>query len=220
MDMGDKLKPGGKVVTASGVTDGPFVEAKEIVGGYMIVSAESYEHAIEVAQECPGMMMPGSSVEIAGDREVPPDRWTRSSESGRRGRGTGPGRAFLPARIRPAGGDAHAHGRRTACRDRRGRGPGRAHGRADGMDGARVFPNDPGAWLYRVGLQQPDREILRRKAGRLRILLERADDRWRLNAPTLRRHRISPARCGTTCCGCSSSAATTPFRGSRGWSSR
>ena len=33
VDMGGKLKPGGKVVTASGVTDGPFVEAKEIVGG-------------------------------------------------------------------------------------------------------------------------------------------------------------------------------------------
>ncbi len=38
LDMGDKLKPTGKVVTASGVTDGPFVEAKEIVGGYMIVT--------------------------------------------------------------------------------------------------------------------------------------------------------------------------------------
>ena len=43
LDMGDKLKPGGKVLTASGVTDGPFVEVKEIVGGFMIVSAESYE---------------------------------------------------------------------------------------------------------------------------------------------------------------------------------
>ena len=54
VDMGDKLKPGGKVVTASGVTDGPFVEAKEIVGGFMIVAAESYERAIEVAKEMPG----------------------------------------------------------------------------------------------------------------------------------------------------------------------
>ena len=41
--MGGKLKPGGKVVTAAGVMDGPFVEAKEIVGGYMIVAAESFE---------------------------------------------------------------------------------------------------------------------------------------------------------------------------------
>ena len=67
LDMGGPLKPGGKVLTASGVTDGPFAEAKEIVGGYMLVSAESFEHALEVARESPALMMPGSSVEI---REV------------------------------------------------------------------------------------------------------------------------------------------------------
>jgi hypothetical protein len=64
LDMGGKLMPGGKVVTMSGASDGPFVEAKEIVGGYMLVSAESVERAIEVATECPGVLMPGSSVEI------------------------------------------------------------------------------------------------------------------------------------------------------------
>ena len=67
VDMGGSLKPGGKVLTASGVTDGPFTEAKEIVGGYMLVSAESYDRALEVARESPGLMMPGSSIEI---REV------------------------------------------------------------------------------------------------------------------------------------------------------
>ena len=56
--------PGGKVVTTSGATDGPFVEAKEIVGGYMLVSAESFDRALEVARESPALMMPGSSVEI------------------------------------------------------------------------------------------------------------------------------------------------------------
>jgi hypothetical protein len=69
LDMGGKLKPGGMVVTTSGVIDGPFVEAKEIVGGYMIVAAESYERALEVVREGPGMVMPGSSVEI---RELGP----------------------------------------------------------------------------------------------------------------------------------------------------
>ena len=67
LDMGGKLKPGGKVMSVSGATDGPFVEAKEIVGGYMLVSAESFDRALEVARECPGVIMPGSSVEI---REV------------------------------------------------------------------------------------------------------------------------------------------------------
>ena len=40
------------------------VEAKEVVGGFMIVSAASLEEAIQVARECPGVIMPGSSVEV------------------------------------------------------------------------------------------------------------------------------------------------------------
>jgi hypothetical protein len=64
LDMGDKLKPGGKVLTASGVTDGPFVESKEIVGGFMIVAAENYEGALQIARESPPMAMPGSRLEI------------------------------------------------------------------------------------------------------------------------------------------------------------
>jgi len=64
VDMGGKLRPGGKVLTASGITDGPFAEAKEVVGGYMVVAAESYDRAVEVARECPGVVRPGSSVEI------------------------------------------------------------------------------------------------------------------------------------------------------------
>ena len=63
-DMGSPLKPGGKILTAAGVTDGPFAEAKEIVGGYMIVSADSFEQALEVARESPALMMPGASVEV------------------------------------------------------------------------------------------------------------------------------------------------------------
>jgi hypothetical protein len=64
VDMGGKLKSGGKILTASGVTDGPFAEAKEIIGGYMVVAAESHDRALEIARECPGVVRPGSSVEI------------------------------------------------------------------------------------------------------------------------------------------------------------
>ena len=62
-DMGGKLG-GGKVVTSEGTTDGPFVEANEVVGGFMIVSAESLEEAVTVARESPGVITPGSSVEV------------------------------------------------------------------------------------------------------------------------------------------------------------
>jgi hypothetical protein len=64
VDMGGRLTPGGKVLTASGVMDGPLIEAKEIVGGFMVVVAESYDRALEVARGCPGLIGPGSSCEI------------------------------------------------------------------------------------------------------------------------------------------------------------
>src|SRR6266852_5059246 len=62
VDWGDKLKPGGKIVTSSSVSDGPFVEAKEIVGGFMIVTAESLEHAAAIAQEMPASS--GARIEV------------------------------------------------------------------------------------------------------------------------------------------------------------
>jgi len=64
VDLGGKLKGGGKIASASGVTDGPFVEAKEIVGGFMILTADSYEQALEVVREGPGFLSPGSHIEI------------------------------------------------------------------------------------------------------------------------------------------------------------
>jgi hypothetical protein len=64
VDMGGKLKSSGKVLTASGAMDGPFVEAKEIVGGYMIVTADSYDHALQMAKEMFGMMSPETRIEI------------------------------------------------------------------------------------------------------------------------------------------------------------
>ncbi|PCH62340.1 MAG: hypothetical protein COC19_03025 [SAR86 cluster bacterium] len=62
VDMGGKLGSG-KVVTSEQTSDGPFVELKEVVGGFMIISAESMAQAVEVARESPGVF-PGSSVEV------------------------------------------------------------------------------------------------------------------------------------------------------------
>jgi hypothetical protein len=62
-DMGGKLGDG-RLVTAEVASDGPFVEVKELVGGYMIVSAETLDEAIEVAKQCPGLVRPGSGVEV------------------------------------------------------------------------------------------------------------------------------------------------------------
>ncbi|BAU46697.1 transcription initiation protein [Sulfurifustis variabilis] len=64
VDLGGKLGSGGKVLTSDGATDGPFVEAKEVVGGFMILSAKDVEEAMEIARQCPGVVTPGSSLEI------------------------------------------------------------------------------------------------------------------------------------------------------------
>jgi hypothetical protein len=64
VDAGDALTPEGKVVHANKVvTDGPFVESKEIVGGYSVVSADSIAAAAELAKGCP-ILLAGGSVEV------------------------------------------------------------------------------------------------------------------------------------------------------------
>ena len=64
VDMGGRLKGAGKRLSTRGVTDGPFSETKEVIGGFMIVSAGSCEEAMEVARDRPGLVAPGSGVEI------------------------------------------------------------------------------------------------------------------------------------------------------------
>ena len=61
---GDGLKPGGAVIRGGNVTDGPFVEAKEVMGSYAFVQTGSLEQAIQIAKECPINAMAGASVEI------------------------------------------------------------------------------------------------------------------------------------------------------------
>ena len=62
-DMGGRLGAG-RLVTAQPAPDGPLVEVKELVGGYMIVTAANLDEAIEVARGCPGLVRPGSGVEV------------------------------------------------------------------------------------------------------------------------------------------------------------
>lgn len=48
-------KPGGSVAVCRGgaVTDGPYVEGKEVVGGWSFIEAESQAQALEIAKEVP-----------------------------------------------------------------------------------------------------------------------------------------------------------------------
>jgi hypothetical protein len=49
----DGLRPEAARVFESGVTDGPFSEAKEMVGGYWIIQAKDREEAVEWAKRVP-----------------------------------------------------------------------------------------------------------------------------------------------------------------------
>lgn len=64
LDGGDGLLPEGKRVASDGtVTDGPFIEAKELVGGYSILQGDSLEEVTEYAKSCP-ILAGGGNVEI------------------------------------------------------------------------------------------------------------------------------------------------------------
>jgi hypothetical protein len=64
LNSGDALTQEGRVVNARKVvTDGPFVEAKEIVGGFSIVQADTIDAAAELAKGCPALLT-GGSVEV------------------------------------------------------------------------------------------------------------------------------------------------------------
>ena len=45
------------------VTDGPFAESKEAVGGYLVLDVETIEEAIAIAQSSPGLAY-GGSIEV------------------------------------------------------------------------------------------------------------------------------------------------------------
>src|SRR6266581_2199385 len=53
--LGERLDGTGKVVRgkAKAVTDGPFVEVKDSIQGYMLVEAKDMDQALELAKGCP-----------------------------------------------------------------------------------------------------------------------------------------------------------------------
>lgn len=52
---GESLLPGGKKIGGQKkiVTDGPYAEGKEVVGGYFVVLAKDINEAVEMAKDCP-----------------------------------------------------------------------------------------------------------------------------------------------------------------------
>jgi hypothetical protein len=56
-DMGHQLQgpETARTARAGGVTDGPFIESKEVLGGYSVLEAPSLDDAMDVAKTWPGV---------------------------------------------------------------------------------------------------------------------------------------------------------------------
>ena len=70
---GEKLRDdGGKHLTSKGgkvaVRDGPFAEAKEVIGGYFMIEAANYTEATALCEDCPHLAL-GGRIEL---REIEP----------------------------------------------------------------------------------------------------------------------------------------------------
>jgi hypothetical protein len=66
MKSGLPLMNEGKIISGARgryVTDGPFTESKEAIGGYFLISVDNFDEAIEIARQCPGLEH-GAIVEI------------------------------------------------------------------------------------------------------------------------------------------------------------
>jgi hypothetical protein len=80
MDWGDRLRAegrlkagekltfdAGRVMRASGgrvtVTDGPYAESKELLGGFFLITARDYNEACRIAESCPHFKY-GGSIEV------------------------------------------------------------------------------------------------------------------------------------------------------------
>jgi len=51
---GDGLLPGGRLVKAGIVTDGPYTEVKGVIASFSIIQADNIDAAAAIARECPG----------------------------------------------------------------------------------------------------------------------------------------------------------------------
>ncbi len=64
-DQGQPLERTGKLVQGSKktVTDGPFAEAKDVVGGYTLIEARDLDQAVDLSKGCPIFEF-GGAVEV------------------------------------------------------------------------------------------------------------------------------------------------------------
>lgn len=65
LKAGQPLQAEGKVISGKKrvVTDGPFAESKEAIGGYFLLTVDTMDEAVAIARNCPGLEY-GATVEV------------------------------------------------------------------------------------------------------------------------------------------------------------
>ena len=77
---GSRLKVEGRLVTRQRVLDGPFAEAKEVVGGYWFIRAASLDEAAAIAAQNPCLEC-GLSMEVRPLDAERASAWVKASET-------------------------------------------------------------------------------------------------------------------------------------------
>jgi hypothetical protein len=70
---GEPLEETGKIVSAERgrkVTDGPFTESKEAVGGYFLIRAKDLDEAVALSRDCP-ILANGGEIEVRPIQKIP-----------------------------------------------------------------------------------------------------------------------------------------------------
>lgn len=80
---GRRLATGGKLVSRLGITDGPFAETKEVIGGYWFILAHSLQEAAAIAAQNPCLAC-GLSYEIRPIELERASAYRESSETAHR----------------------------------------------------------------------------------------------------------------------------------------
>lgn len=82
---GQRLATGARLVTPAGIVDGPYTEAKEIIGGYWFIVADSLDEAAAIAARSPCLAC-GLAYEIRPVERERASAYRESNETpGRRG---------------------------------------------------------------------------------------------------------------------------------------
>ena len=66
LEAGHQLQGAGtaKTVRGSSVTDGPYIETKEALGGYSVIDADSADEAVDIAKTWPGVDRGWMTIEV------------------------------------------------------------------------------------------------------------------------------------------------------------